>query len=73
MKSVSGIFPCGQISIIMGASVAGKTTLLNLLASRMSQTGTYKLYANYEEYPHKKLGDFANYIIQKDVLMQTHS
>lgn len=71
LKSVSGIFPCGQISAIMGASGAGKTTLLNLLACRMNQTGTGKLYANHEEYSHEKFGDFANYVMQSDVLMQT--
>jgi ABC-type multidrug transport system ATPase subunit len=54
----------------MGASGAGKTTLLNVLACRISdKQGTLK--ANNMDYTFRNFGDFANYVMQNDVLMQT--
>ncbi len=55
----------------MGASGAGKTTLLNILACRIKAEEGGKLYANNLEYNYKSFGDFANYVMQADVLMQT--
>ncbi len=55
----------------MGASGAGKTTLLNLLACRIKSDSGGKLYANKLEYDYENFGDFANYVMQSDVLMQT--
>jgi len=56
----------------MGASGAGKTTLLNVIACRVplkNLQGT--VYANNLQYHYKQFGDFANYVMQTDVLMQT--
>lgn len=54
----------------MGASGAGKTTLLNILACRVkAQQG--KIMANNTPYNYTTFGDFANYVMQTDVLMQT--
>ena len=55
----------------MGASGAGKTTLLNVLACRIKPEKGGKLYANNLEYSYKTFGDFANYVMQNDVLMET--
>ena len=69
---VSGIFRAGEVSAIMGASGAGKTTLLNVLAARIPlkpHEGT--LTANNRSYGYESFGDFGNYVMQADVLMQT--
>lgn len=55
----------------MGASGAGKTTLLNILACRINPDQGGKLYANNLEYDYYSFGDFANYVMQSDILMQT--
>ena len=54
----------------MGASGAGKTTLLNVLACRAGEKQGI-LRANNMEYSFINFGDFANYVMQNDVLMQT--
>ena len=55
----------------MGASGAGKTTLLNILACRIRPNSDGKLYANNLQYNYKNFGDFANYVMQNDLLMET--
>jgi len=55
----------------LGASGAGKTTLLNIVACRISHQSDGKLYANRTEYSYDTFGDFANYVMQADVLMET--
>jgi ABC-type multidrug transport system ATPase subunit len=55
----------------MGASGAGKTTLLNILACRIRPDIDGKLYANKLQYTYKNFGDFANYVMQNDLLMET--
>jgi ABC-type multidrug transport system ATPase subunit len=72
LRNVSGIFKAGQVTAIMGSSGAGKTTLLNVLAKRVSmknQEGTLK--ANDLEYSYENFGDFANYVMQHDILIET--
>lgn len=56
----------------MGASGAGKTSLLNVIACRVSmknQSG--EISANGVNYTYEIFGDFANYVMQADILMQT--
>ena len=56
----------------MGASGAGKTTLLDILACRIqSKALTGSIYANGVSYNFDSFGDFANYVTQKDILMDT--
>ncbi len=71
LKNVSGIFKAGKVSVIMGASGAGKTSLLNILACRIHHDSQGHLYANQIEYNYSQFGDFANYVMQTDLLMQT--
>lgn len=70
LRNVSGIFKAGQVTAIMGSSGAGKTTLLNVLARRVptkSLEGT--LMANDLHYTYHNFGDFANYVMQHDILI----
>ena len=67
---MTGIFKAGEVSAILGASGAGKTSLLNIIACRIAHTDG-KLYANQKEYDYNSFGDFANYVMQNDILMQT--
>jgi ABC-type lipoprotein export system ATPase subunit len=70
----------------MGASGAGKTTLLNIISCRIpfvkSSTvtdskmkvldkATGNLLANDTSYDFTSFGDFANYVMQEDVLLQS--
>ncbi len=56
----------------MGASGAGKTTLLNVLACKVpSKQLQGELTANGKPYTFDDFGDFANYVMQQDVLIQT--
>lgn len=56
----------------MGASGAGKTTLLNLLACRLPDPPTSgHITANGLPYNIDLFGSWANYVMQKDVLIQT--
>jgi ABC-type multidrug transport system ATPase subunit len=59
----------------MGASGAGKTSLLNILACRIDKSSTVsiegKLLVNGNSYDFTNFGDFANYVMQTDILMQT--
>ena len=72
LNNLSGIFKAGELTAIMGASGAGKTTFLNAIACRIqSKTLTGTLTANGSIYDHDSLGDFANYVMQKDVLLET--
>lgn len=71
LKGISGILKAGHVTAIMGASGAGKTTLLNILACRINPEKGGRLFANNLEYNYQTFGDFANYVMQSDVLMQT--
>lgn len=65
----------------MGASGAGKTTLLNIISCRVPFTSDEhqkkvglafgKILANDTPYDYKSFGDFANYVMQEDVLLQS--
>lgn len=65
----------------MGASGAGKTTLLNIISCRVPFTSQEdekkvgvaygKISVNNTPYNFKNFGDFANYVMQEDVLLQS--
>lgn len=56
----------------MGASGAGKTTLLNALACRIhSKNLSGQIEANGTSYNFENFGDFANYVMQQDILIET--
>lgn len=43
LKGVTGLIQHGKVTAIMGASGAGKTSLLNILACRISKTRKVKI------------------------------
>jgi ABC-type multidrug transport system ATPase subunit len=59
----------------MGASGAGKTSLLNILACRITPNRKVQIsgsvLVNMRPYTYETFGDFANYVMQNDILMQT--
>lgn len=79
LRNISGIAKGCEVTAIMGASGAGKTTLLNVIACRVphssgeSEPGVAsgKIMANNEDYTYEQFGDFANYVMQNDVLLPT--
>ena len=77
LKGISGIAKGGEMTAIMGASGAGKTTLLNILACRISRQedkvgyASGNLFANSLEYKYEDFGEFGNYVMQNDILLQT--
>jgi len=75
LRDITGIIPHGKVTAIMGASGAGKTSLLNIMACRIEKSGTIdiqgNLLVNGKPYNFNKFGDFANYVMQTDILMQT--
>ena len=72
LRNLSGIFKAGKLTAIMGASGAGKTTLLNAIACRIqSKNLTGDISANGVPYDHDSFGDFANYVMQQDILLET--
>lgn len=74
VKNVTGYAPPGQTTFIMGASGAGKTSLLNILADRISTAiGNVTLSGNItfnEEIPVNKenFARYGGYVQQDDVL-----
>ena len=75
LKGVTGIIKHGRVTAIMGASGAGKTSLLNILACRISKSRNVhisgEVLVNMRPYDYDSFGDFANYVMQNDILMQT--
>ncbi len=75
LKGVTGIIKHGRVTAIMGASGAGKTSLLNILACRVTPNRKVQIsgsvLVNMRPYTYETFGDFANYVMQNDILMQT--
>lgn len=72
LNNLSGICKAGKLTAIMGASGAGKTTLLNVLACRIaSKKLNGSISANQSSYNFDNFGNFANYVMQHDILMET--
>ena len=61
----------GEIFGLIGHNGAGKTTLLNLLSCRLSDPPSGEITANGHPYDIDLFGRFANYVMQKDVLIPT--
>jgi len=72
LNNLTGICKAGHLTAIMGASGAGKTTLLSTLACRIqSKKLVGDISANKSPYNFDNFGDFANYVMQQDLLMET--
>ena len=69
---MSGIFKAGQLSAIIGASGSGKTTLLNILTCRVQVSVDGGIVsANGMSYTYDTFGNFASYVTQQDILMES--
>lgn len=59
----------------MGSSGAGKTTLLNILCCRAGNTASVTLSgditANGQKFDAQSFSNFAAYVMQEDILMET--
>ena len=76
VKGVSGYAAPGQTTYIMGSSGAGKTSLLNILADRVTSATPTELSGNIlfnDEIPVNKQNfqKYAAYVMQDDVLFAT--
>jgi len=75
LKNLNGICLGGQVNAILGSSGAGKTSLLNILAKRITDGGNVilngQIAANNIEYDGDVFATFASYIMQNDVLLET--
>lgn len=75
LKDCSGYIPPAQCTYIMGASGAGKTSLLNALSDRIglkkgdSLTGDIRLNDKYR-LTQSVFGKFGNYVMQDDILFK---
>lgn len=67
LNDISGICPGGEVTAILGASGAGKTSLLNILAKRVANGGkvslTGELCANSTPYDSQQFATFASYVM----------
>ncbi|KAK3842498.1 MAG: hypothetical protein J3R72DRAFT_368062 [Linnemannia gamsii] len=72
LRDVSGLVKPGQVMAIMGASGAGKTSLLDILARR-HKSGTVhgNIYVNGRTVSHSEYKRVVGYVDQEDTLMST--
>jgi len=75
LKDCSGVLFPGQTHFIMGASGAGKTSLLNVLSDRIGvKPGdelTGEIYFNDRYKLNQEMfGRFANYVMQDDIIFR---
>ncbi|KAF9952044.1 hypothetical protein BGZ65_005565, partial [Modicella reniformis] len=72
LREVSGIVKPGQLMAIMGASGAGKTSLLDILARR-HKSGIVRgnIYVNGRTVSHHEYKRVVGYVDQEDTLMST--
>ncbi len=72
LKNVSGTFKAGRLTAIMGASGAGKTSLLQLLAGEVHQGEIYgELLINGEHIDIKTMKKMSGFVFQDDVILGT--
>lgn len=77
LNNVSGSVSPGRLCAIIGASGAGKTSLLNILAGRLqgasSATIKGEMYLNGERVNPKNIGGEIAYVMQHDALFATQT
>ena len=73
LKDCTGFANPGETLYIMGASGAGKTSLLNIISDRVKLDGTKRVDGQIlmnDKFPLKQslFGKYASYVMQDDVL-----
>lgn len=73
LRGVSGVFKAGRLTAVMGASGAGKTSLLNVLAAEVSGSGVGgKIMINGEAVTSaKQMKELSGFVFQDDVILDT--
>ncbi|KAF9196484.1 hypothetical protein BGZ50_000104 [Haplosporangium sp. Z 11] len=72
LTQVSGLVKPGQVMAIMGASGAGKTSLLDILAKRHKSGSVHgHIYVNGKTVSHQEYKRVVGYVDQEDTLMST--
>ncbi|KAG0210809.1 hypothetical protein BGX28_008945 [Mortierella sp. GBA30] len=72
LRQVSGLVKPGQVMAIMGASGAGKTSLLDILARRHKSGAVHgNIYVNGKTVSHQEYKRVVGYVDQEDTLMPT--
>ena len=77
LKNISGSVSPGRLCAIIGASGAGKTSLLNILAGRLQGASrsaiTGEIFLNGEKVDPRNLGGDIAYVMQHDALFATQT
>lgn len=72
LTGIAGIASPGQITAVMGASGAGKSTFLDILARKNKRgTTTGRMYVNGEKIPDNEYKNIVGYVDQEDTLFPT--
>ena len=71
LSNLTGISFHSSLTAIMGASGAGKTSLLNVLSCRTQRNVEGSVYANNMKMGDELFGKIAGYVVQEDILMDT--
>lgn len=72
LKNIHGTFEPGRCTAIMGASGAGKTSLLNVLAGHFTQGSmTGQITVNGQPFDHHRIQRMSGFVHQDDVILDT--
>ncbi|KAJ3146015.1 ATP-binding cassette sub- G member 1 [Geranomyces variabilis] len=72
LNSVSGVFRAGRLTAVMGASGAGKTSLLNVLAGQTDGGHTTgNIYTNKAKVTGDQMRKGSGFVFQDDVILPT--
>ncbi|KAJ3410840.1 ATP-binding cassette sub- G member 1 [Chytridiales sp. JEL 0842] len=71
LKGVSGALKPGRLTAIMGASGAGKTSLLNILSGETQQYVGGTMSVNSEPITGSQIKEISGFVFQDDVLLPT--
>lgn len=73
LEGISVLFRPGRLTAVMGASGAGKTSLLYLMAGELSKQGTVsgRILVNGEPWDGRRVRQISGFVFQEDILLDT--